>query len=188
MGWCREVCSPDGAKRGPGPSERHTTARAPEGRPDFAVRSIRATTVPKTRIFRQFNTQRPRNREKCMPNGQMRRGATITPLGRHPPNGPRWNPGPHPPATRVRSDATCESTGAIGSAWALKDINAPNTAHAKENLSVLDMIHLPSSGAPKCRTDRSAVRSEASVWRTRLAAPHALYARPGRSAAKSVSN
>jgi hypothetical protein len=60
-------------------------------------------------------------------------------LGRQCPNGPRWNPGPHPSAARITSDAALESTGAAGKAQALTDRNDPNTTPAKARTDVFDI-------------------------------------------------
>jgi hypothetical protein len=120
------------------------------------------------KLLRQFGMQRRRYGPRCIPSGQARPGTTTTgatgatmapgttttspALARQPPYGPRWNPIPHPPATRVTSDVRCESRGATGSAWALKDIKDPTTAHAKVKLNVLDIGSL---FPHKCSSNRT---------------------------------
>jgi len=113
---------------------------------------------------------------RCVPSGQTRpgtmttgatgattAGATTTALGRQPPYGPRWKPAPHPPATRVMSEVSCESRGAIGRAWALNDKNDPSTAHVKEKLSVLDIGLFPPMRCSSIQLRQFAARNEAWV-------------------------
>jgi hypothetical protein len=100
-----------------------------------------------------YRTQRPSGGSQRDPTGQ-RRGSSTTigrpglttttpgtttaasPLGRHPPAGPRWKPSPHPSATKITPGTPYseESAGDAGKARTSNDTNDSKRAAVTEIL------------------------------------------------------